>query len=96
MVLSLRPEAEADLSESYGYYEDCRRGLGDDFLLCVEETFERIARNPRQCPAVHPEVRRTLVHRFPYGIFYVLVETKVIVIAVLDAARDPQQWRSRI
>ena len=44
--LVIRPEAEADIEEVYGWYEAQRKGLGEDFLLCVEEGLARIARNP--------------------------------------------------
>lgn len=35
-ALRLRPEAEAELEEAYRWYQDRRRGLGSDFLLCLE------------------------------------------------------------
>ena len=41
-LLSLRKEAEFDISEAFDYYQDIRSGLGHDFLLCVEEAFNKI------------------------------------------------------
>jgi len=40
LPLIIRPEAEEDLSESYGWYERQRPGLGDEFLLRVEAALE--------------------------------------------------------
>ncbi|MDP3874214.1 MAG: hypothetical protein Q8Q80_16265 [Methyloversatilis sp.] len=49
----VRPEAERDLASSYAFYQECRRGLGEDFLSSVEESFERISKNPFLYPDVH-------------------------------------------
>jgi plasmid stabilization system protein ParE len=93
--LFVRHEAEADLAETYAYYQECRAGLGEDFLLCVEEAFERVLKNPFQYQEVYLDVHRTLVHRFPYCVFYVVSERKVSVIAVMHAARNPEMWKTR-
>jgi len=93
--LSLRPEAEADLTSSYGFYQDCRLGLGSDFLLCVEECQERIRRNPFQFPQVYKHIYRALIHRFPYAVFFVVAEQQVIVLAVMHASRHPKRWQLR-
>ena len=91
----VRPEAEADLADTYRFYQECRLGLGDDFILCTEEALERVLKNPFQYQDVHMGVRRALLHRFPYCVFYVVVESKVSIIAVLHAARNPEHWKTR-
>lgn len=94
-TLSIRPEAEADLSSSFGFYQDCRVGLGTDLLLCVEECLERITRNPFQFPCVYKNVHRALIHRFPYAIFFVVTEQQIVVLAVMHASRSPRRWKGR-
>lgn len=68
--LLIRPEAEADIEEAYRWYERQRSGLGSDFLLWVEEGHDKIQKNPEMYRVVHRNVRRLLIRRFPYGIFY--------------------------
>ena len=94
--LFVRPEAEADLADTYRFYQECRLGLGADFVLCAEEAIERVQKGPFQYPDVHMGVHRALVRRFPYCVFYVVIENKISVIAVLHAARDPSQWKARV
>lgn len=94
-TITIRKEAEADLSEAFQYYEDCRSGLGNDFLLCIEASLSRINRNPNQFRAVYKEVRRAFVTRFPYGIFYIIQENEIIVLAVMHARKKPMTWKSR-
>jgi len=61
----IRPEAEAEIEKAYHWYEEQRKGLGLDFLLCIEEAIEKISRNPEVYSLVHKNVRRILIHRFP-------------------------------
>ena len=93
--LFVRPEADSDLTDTYRFYQECRLGLGDDFMLCAEEALERVLKNPFQYQEVHMGVRRALLHRFPYCVFYVVVESKIGVLAVLHAVRNPEQWKAR-
>jgi len=62
----LYPEAEADLMEARDWYEQQRVGLGTRFVLCVDETLERIARTPTLYAVVYRDVRRAVIRRFPY------------------------------
>lgn len=93
--LSIRPEAEADLTDAYRFYEECRDGLGADFLFCVEEAPSKISHSPDSFQAVHKNIRGVLIHRFPYGIFYISDGSQVVVLAVLHFARNPSTWKSR-
>jgi toxin ParE1/3/4 len=95
LSVAIRPEAEADLAEAYGWYEGCRKGLGDEFLLSVEALLDSIQRFPQSYPAVHKQVRRALLRRFPYGIFYLVEEETIAVLAVFHASRDPKRWQER-
>lgn len=93
--LLVRLEAEQDLAEAFGWYEEQRPGLGSDFLLCVEAALTQICRNPRAFPIVHRSVHRALLPRFPYGVFFVLERERVVVLAVLHAKRNPRRWPRR-
>lgn len=71
-------------------------GLQADFLLCVEEAFDRIRKAPLGYAVVYRDVRQTLVRRFPYVISYLAEEDRVVVIAVMYGGRDPDLWKARI
>ena len=90
----VRAEAEADISDAYKWYESQRKGLGESFLLCIEESLARISRKPTIYRLVHKNVRRILIHRFPFGIFFV-EDNRVVIIAVLHARRNPKAWKKR-
>jgi len=44
---------------------------------------------------VHGEVRRALVRRFPYGVFYVVEGQALLVLAVAHVRRQPAYWLAR-
>lgn len=94
--LIIRPEAELDIQEAFEWYEERNPGLGSKFVRAVDSCLAAIGRNPLAYPLLHREVRRTLVHLFPYGIFYLLEEDTIVVIACFHVKRNPQQWQSRI
>ncbi len=39
-------DAEADIKDAYQWYESQRKGLGESFLLCIEEALSRVSRTP--------------------------------------------------
>lgn len=93
--LEITAAAEADLREAIAWYEQARKGLGDDFLLCVDEALARILRYPLSCQPVKGDVRRLLIHRFPYGIFFRIRDNRISVTAVFHSRRQPKIWQSR-
>jgi toxin ParE1/3/4 len=51
--------------------------------------------NPRQFPLVFNNVRRALLRRFPYSLFFIVEGETLLVIACFHASRDPLQWQKR-
>ncbi|HYW78369.1 MAG TPA: type II toxin-antitoxin system RelE/ParE family toxin [Thermoguttaceae bacterium] len=94
--LILQPEAEADLTQAYRWYEAQRPGLGGEFIECVEIVFERIRKTPEFHAVVYKDVRQALVRRFPYVVCYVFQEGQIDVVAVFHGHRDPAVWESRV
>lgn len=94
--LIIRPEARADLLDAFHWYQEQREGLGFDFKLCVDEVINTIQRNPFIYKAVFQNVRRSVTKRFPFGLFYVVEDHTIVVIAVLHARRDPMNWKVRL
>lgn len=87
-----RPKVGRDLAAGFGYYEGEARGLGEQFLSAVNSAFDAIERYPEMFARVHGEVRRALISRFPYAVFYRVESKRVIVLTVLHTARDPKLW----
>ncbi|HTO45112.1 MAG TPA: type II toxin-antitoxin system RelE/ParE family toxin [Burkholderiales bacterium] len=80
------------MAGAVGWYEDQRAGLGEEFLGAVEASFDAIQEFPEMFAPLHGEVRRAVVSRFPYAVFYRIEPKRVVVLAVLHMARDPKLW----
>jgi plasmid stabilization system protein ParE len=93
--LRVRPEAEQDIEEAADWYEQQRSGLGNDFLDEVMRTFSKISAQPALYPTLHRDTHRALTLRFPFGVFYRVQDSKVVVIAVLHGSRSPRRWKQR-
>jgi len=91
----LRPEAEQDLGEAAGWYEQQQPGLGQQFLDEVTVSLSRISETPLAYPVVHRATRRALVKRFPFGIFYLVEGGEIVVVAILHGSRNPRTWKQR-
>jgi len=94
-TLIVRPEAEADLAASKLWYDEQLDGLGARFLAEADATLRRIEANPMAFGFVRGKLRRALLFRFPFGVFYGLTDRNIVVVAVLHAARDPRLWGKR-
>jgi plasmid stabilization system protein ParE len=94
LPVTLRPGAEADLLDACGWYEERLPGLGGAFLRSVDACFARIQGHPEAYPEARPRVRRAPLHRFPYGVFYVIRDDRIDVLAVYHARRRPRAFES--
>ena len=92
----LTPESESDLSEAKGWYDRQYPGLGQQFILCIDQAIERILLLPEGYREVVPGVRRVLVRRFPYGIYYKIEPERLVILAVYHSKRDPKGWKARV
>lgn len=81
-----------DLAGAFGWYEAQRAGLGDQFLAAVNASFDAIGHFPEMFALVHGEVRRAIVSRFPYAVFYRVEPKRIVILTVLHTARDPKLW----
>jgi plasmid stabilization system protein ParE len=87
--------ARKEVIEAQDWYEREAAGLGRHFREAIGALIERMSANPRQFPVVFKDVRRALLRRFPYSLFFVMEGETLLVIACFHASRDPAQWQVR-
>jgi toxin ParE1/3/4 len=96
LPIVLRDEAEAEFDEAFDYYENQRAGLGVDFADEIQEVLDRISNNPQIHGIVLADIRKAVVRRFPYCVYYRADGNRVEVIAVFHTSRDPKIWQGRV
>jgi plasmid stabilization system protein ParE len=93
--LVFRPQAAEELLDAKQWYDENRSGLGDEFVEAVESTFQRIAETPLAFAEVHGSIRRAIMRRFPYGVYFRVLDAEIVVLGVIHGRRDPRRWQSR-
>ena len=76
-----RPAAAADVEDAYRWYEAQQAGLGDEFLAAVSTVIESLG--------AYRQTRRVNLRRFPYSLFYRIIDDQIIVVACMHGRRDP-------
>lgn len=91
----LTSEAEADVEEAFRWYEAQRRGLGAAFRHALDVAFLAVASRPATYAVVYRNTRRFLLPKFPYALYYRVVDGTIVVVGCIHAKRHPRTWRSR-
>jgi toxin ParE1/3/4 len=95
VVIRFRTEAAADVALAKEWYDAQRPGLGNDFLKALERVVDLVSDLPEAFPEVAAGLRRALLGRFPYALYYRPDGDVVDVIACLHTRQSPTRWRSR-
>jgi plasmid stabilization system protein ParE len=77
------------------YYNEQIPDLGDDFIDEIEAGIGKTLCAPRTCRLIKDDVRRFLVRRFPYGIYYTVENEMVVIWASKHLHRAPDFWQQR-
>ena len=89
------PAAETDVEEAFAWYEEQRPGLGAAFRRALDIAVAFVGEHPEAYPVVHRSTRRVLLPKFPYGLYYRVLDDRILVVACRHGKRHPRTWRSR-
>ena len=97
MVRAVRfmPPARLEVLEARDWYEQRAERLGDAFVAELDRQVLRISDNAEQFPQLHADIRRARLRRFPYSLFFRVVDDECFVLACFHASRDPRKWSGR-
>jgi toxin ParE1/3/4 len=94
--LTVSDRAVREIGEAYEWYEEQVSDLGHEFLAALEAQFELIAKSPQLYAETQRGVRRALLSRFPYGVFYASKDEIVSILGVVHTSRHPRRWPRRL
>ena len=96
MRYEFHPEALAEYDDAAHYYADCQEALDLRFIECVEAAVQQISKDPLRWRLFEQDVRRYLVHVFPFAVLYSVESDYILILAVMHCSREPGYWRHRI
>jgi hypothetical protein len=88
--------ADFDLQSAFNNFEDYREGFGEEFMLAVDAYLARLAVFPESAPVYLQTIRRQVMQRYPFGIFYDPQPTRIVVLAILDLRQDKEKILKRL
>ena len=91
--LIVRQHAETQAFHARDWYESQLKGLGYRSAGQLDQAIQKAHQNPQHYQAVHREIRRVLVRRFPDAVFFVVEPERVVVLAILHQYEDPAKWQ---
>ena len=87
--------AAAELSEATAFYDTKAEGLGDQLLAEVRAAAAYIESFPESSPVIERGVRRKVLAKFPYDLYYTLDPSHIVILSVAHESRRPGLWRGR-
>lgn len=88
--------ARVELDDASEYYEFEVPCLGAQFREEVKNGIRRICEYPTAWAKEKGDVRRYLLHKFPYKILYSMEKDHIYIIAIAHCHRRPGYWIDRI
>jgi plasmid stabilization system protein ParE len=95
LPIVFRPVARLEMDDTMEWYQKQKEGLELEFKDAVDQLLQRIAAAPLRFSPVRGEIRRALLRRFPYAIYFVPEPNAIIVLAVFHPKRDPRHLEGR-
>jgi plasmid stabilization system protein ParE len=84
-----------EMNDAVQYYEFEYSGLGQRFKEEIRKAALRIAEYPHAFSIERGDVRKCLLHRFPYKLLYSIENDHILIIAVAHQHRKPDYWVGR-
>ena len=92
MKVEISKFAQRELEDAILYYELEQKGLGLRFKDEVKKSVDRIKIYPKAGSIEIGELRKCIVHKFPYKVLYSVQKGKIVVLAFAHQHRKPGYW----
>ena len=96
MKIEFLPLAKSELEDAVKYYNLQLPSLGDRYKSELKATIKRVAIFPTAFLEVKPEIRRCIMHKFPYNIYYSIQNNIILILAIAHQHRKPDYWIDRV
>ena len=95
MKFEFHREALVEFEAAADFYAECQAGLEIRFIDAVHAAISHACDAPRSWRVFDGDIRRVLVHVFPYAVLYSIEDGLIYIIAVMHCSREPGYWKTR-
>lgn len=93
----ITPEAGIDIAEAKGWYDLQDSGVGEKFYFAFRYRLEETLKMPLLPRAWgRRKIRKVKIPKYPYAIYYEIIDEELRVLGVVHGARDPKYLNSRL
>ena len=89
MILKISKLAFLEIEDAKEYYNLQKPTLGDTFKNDIKKSIEHIKEFPHLYPNITDNLKRCVLHRFPYSIFYSIIDNTILILSVAHQHRKP-------
>ena len=93
--LRVRQQAKAEILKGYDRYFQKSPVAAQRFVDAVDEAIARIEERPELFPLIRGRLRRALLRRFPYAVYFKVYPSVISVVGVIHGHRHPDTWLRR-
>ena len=88
--------ADREALKAFTWYENIRKGLGEDFKIALDSKIELLKINPCAYSLIYKDICATKLKTFPYNIIYRVTNKEIQIISVFHHSRNPHEWKIRV
>lgn len=88
--------ASEEYKDAIDYYEFEAKGLGQRFKEEIKRALRTIKKFPKIGRIEEGDIRRYILHKFPYMIMYSIEKDYIYIIAISHTHREPTYWIERL
>ncbi len=94
--LSISPDAFIDTTNAYLFYENQQIGLGERFLIVLEDAYKKLSETPQHYGYLsnRNDLRDFKLKNFPFLIVFQIVKNQVLVLRVFNTNRNPRSLKN--
>ncbi len=93
--LIVLPFAEKDIKETVSFFNDVSDTLDRDFIQAIDASFFEILHNPEAFPIAKYDIRKFVMAKFPFCIYFVDRNEALFILSVFHDKRNPKDWQRR-
>jgi plasmid stabilization system protein ParE len=93
--LVVLPFAEQDIKDSVSYFKGLENDKEKDFVNILNTSFQEILKNPETYPIAKYDIRKFVLTKYSFCVYYVERVDSLFIIAVFHDKRNPKDWQKR-
>jgi len=95
-IIDYHPEVENDLNNAFIWNQSLNFSAAIEFQDTINQALKEIVENPLLWPVEMGNIRKKVIKKFPYIIFYEIINEQIYVFVIAAARKKPGYWLNRL